>query len=640
MNDPTYQAKIYPQGGNNPTITHADPRRADVGICFSGGGSRALTCAWGQMMGLRSLRYGSATLLDQVRYISSVSGGSWASVLYTFLPASIPDDAFLAEVFAPQDLFLHSAPASGMDLSHMGPWAMGQVPQRFANLLTTDPVDNIIADFITIVLIRRLELDDSLKWLWMYIVGSDVLAPFGLYDYRFSLFDDQTPWRFDHAKYFGLSKATKPAGPPAGEFHFVRGDGQDQPCRPMLVINTNIVAAAPSLPQPIQIPMQVTPVSGGSFGANPVDPDQIVGGGSVASFAFTSVLQSAQGNDGVKARFPRRYVLADITSVSSAFYAATLAKRVPEVLASLRQLDDSRLCELVGNKIGGIVGYLVRKLHWLVGGFVRRRLQSLQLDATAVQLSDLVPEYNNWPVAGVSAGAAANRRTQFTDGGNLENTGVLGMLAQTDAANIIAFVNTDVALEQTTEGVIVAAAQASPLFGIAFDSASRRFKAYQPGGVNPFTGSVDPTGFLQVFDNAEDAFAKLREGLYRANGSGAASGPAFFQQSLKVIDNPLAGVRARPHPVTLLWVQNARVNDWQSKIKDPALRDAIATGQREGWLTEFADFPLYSTFAKVHQTAAETNTLAQMWAWCVADADSPLSAPIKQLFEPGSGAAA
>ena len=63
-----------------------------------------------------------------------------------------------------------------------------------------------------------------------------------------------------------------------------------------------------------------------------------------------------------------------------------------------------------------------------------------------------------------------------------------------------------------------------------------------------------------------------------------------------------------------------------------SLSDAIANGQSEGGLAAFANFPYYSTFTKIHQSAAETNTLAQMWAWCVGSKQSPLSAAIEKLF--------
>jgi len=133
--------------------------RGSVGVCFSGGGSRALTCALGQMMGLRQLRdTGGKPLLDRVRYISSVSGGSWASVLYTFLPEKIADEQFFVPTFPPEDLYLETSSEGGMDVSLMGAHALGSVPQRFANLCDPDPFRNIIAEFLLIVVLRRLGL--------------------------------------------------------------------------------------------------------------------------------------------------------------------------------------------------------------------------------------------------------------------------------------------------------------------------------------------------------------------------------------------------------------------------------------------------------------------------------------------------
>ncbi len=58
------KVNIYPKSGNNPTIAYSDSSRPNIGVCFSGGGSRALTCAWGQMLGLKTLK-----LFDKIRYI-------------------------------------------------------------------------------------------------------------------------------------------------------------------------------------------------------------------------------------------------------------------------------------------------------------------------------------------------------------------------------------------------------------------------------------------------------------------------------------------------------------------------------------------------------------------------------------------
>lgn len=51
----------------------------NTGICFSGGGTRSATCVAGQLRGLHEIG-----LLDQVRYISGVSGGAWGVTPFIF----------------------------------------------------------------------------------------------------------------------------------------------------------------------------------------------------------------------------------------------------------------------------------------------------------------------------------------------------------------------------------------------------------------------------------------------------------------------------------------------------------------------------------------------------------------------------
>src|SRR5688572_21892916 len=120
-----YQANLYP-----------NPVSADgaLGVCFSGGGSRALSCAFGQLSALNTLpspKTPGATLLNEVSVISSVSGGSWASVAYTFLPATISDSDFLIAPAAPSALTTTS-------VSSMNPHCLGSVPQQFNVATVTD----------------------------------------------------------------------------------------------------------------------------------------------------------------------------------------------------------------------------------------------------------------------------------------------------------------------------------------------------------------------------------------------------------------------------------------------------------------------------------------------------------------------
>lgn len=54
-------------------------RPHDVGIAFSGGGTRAAAAAIGQLRGLKKNGW-----LDRVRYMTAVSGGSWTAVPFTY----------------------------------------------------------------------------------------------------------------------------------------------------------------------------------------------------------------------------------------------------------------------------------------------------------------------------------------------------------------------------------------------------------------------------------------------------------------------------------------------------------------------------------------------------------------------------
>lgn len=62
----------------------ADPaistKRASFGVAFQGGGNRAAPAALGQLRALHDLGW-----IDDVRYISAISGGSWTAIPYTFL---------------------------------------------------------------------------------------------------------------------------------------------------------------------------------------------------------------------------------------------------------------------------------------------------------------------------------------------------------------------------------------------------------------------------------------------------------------------------------------------------------------------------------------------------------------------------
>lgn len=73
--------------------------KKNVGICFSGGGTRSASLTMGQLRGLQHIG-----VLDKIAYLSAVSGGSWGSVPFLFLDESINDNTFLGMYVAPDEL--------------------------------------------------------------------------------------------------------------------------------------------------------------------------------------------------------------------------------------------------------------------------------------------------------------------------------------------------------------------------------------------------------------------------------------------------------------------------------------------------------------------------------------------------------
>jgi len=67
----------------------------NVGVCLSGGGSRALSAGMGQLRALKFLTANGKPLLDQVKALSTVSGGSWLGVSWAYNNSGKSEDDFL-----------------------------------------------------------------------------------------------------------------------------------------------------------------------------------------------------------------------------------------------------------------------------------------------------------------------------------------------------------------------------------------------------------------------------------------------------------------------------------------------------------------------------------------------------------------
>lgn len=568
------------------------PPTNKIAVCFSGGGSRALTCALGQLSALSALPDATdadKTVMDRIDYLSSVSGGSWASVAYTFLPEHIADEEFLITPTAPGELRLtdpHTADAA--NVAYLAPQSLGIVPTRF-------DVDTIAETLWTMARWGLFGNREKWRWLWPIAIGEIVLRPFGLYEATYrrrKLFNE--PKHFFAPSESYVRDEILPHNPELNVDDFL----YERPGRTPLFVNFNIMQDEGAV-DPAQLPVQASSSCTGALGATP--DDKLVGGGSVQTFAFTSTLTGRTSEGSALVEVDRRWSLSDMAGCSSAFFAEFILQYLNQEIDKIERT----VVELVSEKLR------LRVLGRLVAWFVRRRIEPV-LDTDA---KDLVPAYNYWPVSAVegpTTAPEANSVRGFSDGGDFDNTGILGALARTDADRIVSFVNSENPLSRNEKGSIRATGALAQLFGYRPKMEGGEWVTY--GGMRP----EEPLSYVQVFSDDGEAFAALLKGLMTASEAGGSKpgrGPAAFRQELVTVENPVAHVNAG-RKVTVLWVYNNRVDEWQDQITDTEIASLLRRGQddNEGPL---AHFPWYETAGQIHLEPEAVNLLAQLSAWNV-----------------------
>lgn len=303
-------AGILPLDGDEAPAAPPDEMRAtagSVGLCLSGGGSRALSCAMGQLRALRKLGK-----LDQLFAISSVSGGTWANSLFTYLPERISDDDFLGEpVLDPAALTVLFGPHR---LDHLPPNNLGWVPTRLGLLSDIEAILQLKARY-------GYANDD----LWQGLIGELVLRPYGLWQPDGQGFDSRYfSWTAAYLNAGGGILARNP-GLAARDFVCVERR------RPFPIFNTAIFAndgvAADLIPFECNFQLGVRHF----FAA---DPGRLgpIGGGLLDSFAMGSDYLAEARPGWVDTSLPgRAFALNDIAGCSSAAFADDLEEQYPDL---------------------------------------------------------------------------------------------------------------------------------------------------------------------------------------------------------------------------------------------------------------------------------------------------------------------
>lgn len=306
MSDATFTTNVWYSNGTTYTwpeqVAGVQP---NVGICFPGGGTRAMCATMGQLRGL--LSFGA---MNNVDYISCVSGGSWASTAFTYYNAgAASDEEFLGPITDPANITLNGL--SNVPASSLG-WG---ATQNLGDALDAAHHAGVPNDL-----------------LWATAIGQLFFARFGLYDAK-------------NPSYFSLDAATvakiQAANPSLANasFHVVRPSSYKMP---YLLINATIdgpTSNAPYNPDPLVmitysplysgIPFQQTlSYQFAKSGPIKVSVQALVGGGFIESFAWGCNAPTAPATNGaVTVGVPSSvFGLVNASGTSSSAFAAIFEK--------------------------------------------------------------------------------------------------------------------------------------------------------------------------------------------------------------------------------------------------------------------------------------------------------------------------
>ena len=294
----TYTVNLFPYQSKLTKLPSDDSET--VGVCFSGGGSRALTAAMGQLRGLTKLG-----LIEQTQYISGVSGGAWASTIYCYVPETISDDVLLGEVCKnPNDLTWnqHASTPQACQLSYLPEHNMGQLPGGMGVLEFTEES------------LKMLEEKIPAHEVWVRLVGCHIFQPYGLYSgYGSSkYFTKNRTWFNKHIKKNNSDLLEC-------DFFFFPDDRY----RPNLLIFASMIPDEKQSDFRL-LPIEFSPCQSGVMGQfeNTGEYHQDIGGGGIDSFAFNSDGQKYLAENLQTVNVPKNHFsLNDMAGISSSFFA-------------------------------------------------------------------------------------------------------------------------------------------------------------------------------------------------------------------------------------------------------------------------------------------------------------------------------
>ena len=584
-----------------------------IGVCLSGGGSRALTAGMGGLQALSYLTFNGNSMLGQVKALSTVSGGSWVGVPYEFLQGSSPADSAFLGSFNPN--------IGSQTLAQLGILSSSSAAAPVTNTFFA-PV--LLA--LQAVVLYQLGVPENM--LWQTIIGLNILQPVGLLNASSTLLPMDM---FSNDSETLAADVTGPNPSLGSETAYLVASGGSRTPRPFLVCNMAMLINETGTNVKSFAPVQATPFITGIMGA-PTGTDNnglTPGGGGVTSFAFNSILEAVSASS-VSVSQTRQWSLTDIAGTSSSFFAGILQNQIAQW-----EQNPTQFFATMAYYLWEIYEWIKSHLFGEAEAAAKEFVASLIAASPTATLTfrfpnpqDLIPQYNYWPVADPTV-VSNPQTTGFADGGSLENTGVNALLAYSDINALISFVNSNQPLMIGTYGVsdgnggyiantyIVVDDAIPPLFG---------YQPYGNGNINEcnkgyvlYAGATCVDSLAAGYANnqvfASEDFPALLQGLWAAANTGGSNvGPAIFTQTLNVLPNAWFGIGNRA-PVTMVWCY---LNYLQPFVDQFANNIDVANFISSD--VSLNNFPNYATI-NTNLSATQVNLMSSLAAWAVVAAE-------------------
>ena len=316
------------RGGTDLKVESFMPSKKNspkVGVCLSGGGSRAATAALGQLRGLKHLTTNGRTdLVEQTRALSTVSGGSWfgGSFTYMNLP-DISDDDFLNQYAPPEKLTLYrenNTEAVRCVLNELPPGNFG----------TSICSEEMYMPHIAAAMFRLYnENNIPINRAWQTVIGNSVLSKFNLY--TGGAFGPDSIYSYDENTLDDDVISPNPELKDKTAFLYPQeNDGAGRIVRPYWICNLSMLTNNQDAKDKFRyfLPVQATPFFTGVCGSplGVLDNNGLtVRSGGLSPFAYNAVPETIDTNEHVAQLYQHRQMsLADIVGVSSAFFVAAM----------------------------------------------------------------------------------------------------------------------------------------------------------------------------------------------------------------------------------------------------------------------------------------------------------------------------